>query len=154
MKCLIKNCKLARKIHQNGIRSFCVIHTSVFRRLGGRDRFREIVRLRDNNTCRNCGKVKQEGGRRFDVHHTNGLCGKLTRTFESVKKSTRYVITLCHKCHMGLHENRVKKGSPRKLTDGVKSSISFLTEQGLSIDRIAWKLKLTYPIVQRFLALK
>src|SRR3989344_3286690 len=37
--------------------------------LEGRDRLRELVRIRDNHTCQKCGKKWIEGTRRLDIHH-------------------------------------------------------------------------------------
>lgn len=83
--------------------------------LTGCDFVREKVRIRDKHTCQNCGKRWKKGQRRLDVHHLNGLCGKLSRTYDKVD-SMNCLITLCHKCHMNLDEVRHKisvKGSPR-----------------------------------------
>lgn len=70
-------------------------------RSGSRDRLRETVRIRDNHTCKICGKVWVKGERRFDVHH-------LDERMESIKNqsydraNTDKMITLCHKCHLRL----------------------------------------------------
>ena len=53
-------------------RAFQIFHNL----LGGVDKNREFARERDNHTCQICGK-KWHGGRKFDVHHKNGLCGKV-----------------------------------------------------------------------------
>lgn len=74
----------------------------------GRDRNREMVRIRDNYTCQDCSKKWIEGTRRFDVHHLNGLCGKKSRGYDSVS-SLETMITLCHKCHFNRPEHRCKE---------------------------------------------
>ena len=66
--------------------------------LRGRDYTREKVRIRDNHICQSCGKKWEYGTRRFDVHHLNGLCGKKSRSCDSVT-DINTLITLCHKCH-------------------------------------------------------
>jgi len=45
---------------------------------GRRDATREVVRIRDNRTCKLCGRQWQFGERRFDVHHLNGICGNFS----------------------------------------------------------------------------
>ncbi len=72
---------------------------------GGRDRFREIIRMRDNHTCQLCFKKWEKGKRRFDVHHQDpemegrsaerGIC-------KIDKENYDKMITLCHKCHLNL----------------------------------------------------
>ncbi len=84
----------------------------------GSDYTREMVRRRDKHTCQKCGKKWKKGKRRFDVHHLNGNCGKLSQSYDRVK-SIHLLITLCHKCHLNLPEVRKKmskKKSKRKLS--------------------------------------
>src|SRR3990167_1449568 len=69
----------------------------------GRGRTRELVRIRDNHTCQNCGKKWIEKTRRFDVHHLNGLCGKKSRSYDKISEMDK-LITLCHKCHYHRHD--------------------------------------------------
>lgn len=69
----------------------------------GRDRNRELVRLRDNHTCQNCRK-KWVSGRRFDVHHVNGMCGKKSLGYDSIKDCVN-LITLCHRCHYNHYQH-------------------------------------------------
>mgnify|MGYP001583053019 FL=1 len=88
----------------------------------GRERTRELVRIRDNHTCQNslCGKIwkqdkRKKNNRRFDIHHLNGNCGKFSRTYDRMSDIDE-LITLCHKCHLNLEEVKSKmseKSSPR-----------------------------------------
>src|SRR3990167_8056696 len=83
--------------------------------LEGRDYIREIVRIRDNHTCQKCFKKWEEGKRRFDIHHLNGLCGKKSQSYDCFEEMDG-LITLCHKCHLNLDEVREKRSnrsSPR-----------------------------------------
>lgn len=87
--------------------------------LQGRDVTRELVRRRDNYECQDCHKKWKIGERRFDCHHINGMCGKLTKKYESAKHISG-MITLCHKCHFNRPEHRVKSidwhgGAPSKV---------------------------------------
>lgn len=75
----------------------CSLCASPIKNLEGRERTRELVRIRDKHTCQNCKKV-WTSGRRFDVHHLNGVCGKKTRSYDSIFDLLG-LITLCHKCH-------------------------------------------------------
>ena len=50
--------------------------------LTGKDRTRELARIRDKHTCQKCGKIWQEGQRRFDVHHLNGKCGEMSKEYD------------------------------------------------------------------------
>ena len=80
----------------------------------GLDHIREQIRKRDNWTCQMCGKVWISGTRRLDVHHTipeqegRGGRGQYKIDRENMDK----MITLCHKCHLGLPHirKRYKKG--------------------------------------------
>lgn len=84
----------------------------------GRDRIREIVRIRDNHTCQNCGAGWLQGERRFDVHHLNGLCGKLSRACDKLKDIDG-LITLCHKCHFNHPEHsRMKVNNVNSVNNG------------------------------------
>ena len=76
----------------------------------GRDRMREIVRIRDNRQCQMCGDFWNERRRRFDVHHLNGLCGKKSRQMDYIDEIDG-MITLCHRCHFNHpeHSRNLKK---------------------------------------------
>lgn len=76
----------------------------------GRDRTREFVRKRDHYTCQNksCNRIWGKGERRFDIHHLNGLCGKLSRKYDKIS-NLKGMITLCHKCHFNHSEHSYKK---------------------------------------------
>lgn len=82
---------------------------NILNQLSGKDRTREIVRIRDNRTCQDCGKKWEEGTRRFDVHHLNGLCGKKSQSYDKISEIGG-LITLCHKCHFNRPEHATKKG--------------------------------------------
>ena len=71
--------------------------------MGGRERTRELVRIRDKFRCRCCGKSWKKGKRRFDCHHIGGLCGKNSKACESPEKLPT-MITLCHRCHFHQHD--------------------------------------------------
>jgi len=88
----------------------------------GRSRARELVRMRDKHTCRDCGLVRKTTsvvrfnkklpdlkGRRksLDVHHTKGQCGKNSVGYDSVKDISK-MITLCHRCHYNRPEHKCK----------------------------------------------
>ena len=85
-------------------RVFQILH----RKLTGQNATRERVRERDNYICQKCGKKWEKGMRRFDVHHLNGSCGKLSRSYDKLN-SLLNLITLCHKCHMNLEEVSKKR---------------------------------------------
>lgn len=65
---------------------------------GGRDRFRELIRLRDFHICQWCRKQWNTKDRRFDVHHINGTPEDTRR----LGGNTDEMITLCHKCHLNI----------------------------------------------------
>lgn len=88
----------------------------------GRSRAREMVRLRDNHTCQDCGLVRKTidillknskikglvgKSKSLDVHHLDGQCGKNSVGYDSPKDISK-MITLCHKCHYNRPEHRVK----------------------------------------------
>lgn len=88
----------------------------------GREYVRGKVRKRDKYTCRRCGfrrtpqmvskfnkDIQGLKGRikQLDVHHKNGLCGKMSRGYDSIK-TIKLLITLCHKCHYNRHDRSKK----------------------------------------------
>lgn len=97
-----------------------------FGHLEGRERARMMVRIRDKFTCQDCGarrlpittrrtnssKTNLKGRLKlFDIHHTDGRCGKNSRGYDSTKDLSG-LITLCHKCHYNRpeHTDRKKHG--------------------------------------------
>ena len=80
-------------------------------RIEGVDYTREKVRIRDNHTCQSCKKVWVKNTRRFDVHHLNGLCGKLSKKYDRVD-SIDGLITLCHRCHYN-HPSHTNQTRPK-----------------------------------------
>lgn len=73
---------------------------------GGRDKIRELVRIRDKYTCIKCGKIWVEGSRRFDVHHLDpeqeGKKARGEGCTKYDKENMDKMITVCHKCHYNL----------------------------------------------------
>ena len=64
-----------------------------YRRTGEKwEDIRELVRIRDNFTCQECGKTEEEAGRALDVHHMNPF-------LKSEDNSMENLITLCRSCH-------------------------------------------------------
>ena len=80
-------------------------------KLSGTDYLAELVRKRDNWTCQICGKVWEEGQRRFDVHHTDEK-DENRHTYANYKKFDK-MITLCHRCHLNLEHIRKKMSKKR-----------------------------------------
>jgi hypothetical protein len=76
-------------------------------RKGGREWVRFLVRARDNFTCQSCGRRWEQGQRHLDVHHLNGMCGRVARGYESTCAIPK-LITLCHKCHFNHPEHTLK----------------------------------------------
>lgn len=78
------------------------------KKINGRDFLREQVRLRDRHTCQSCGLVWNKVSRKFDVHHKNPeLEGNIGRKYSN-NYNLDDMITLCHKCHMNLHQVKDK----------------------------------------------
>ena len=106
--------QIAGKFNISKQRVSVVIKNGSWRNFG-REFIREKVRMRDKHTCQECGKKWVKGQRRFDTHHLNGLCGKKSMTYDRLE-NINCLITLCHKCHLGLDEVRHKmseESSPR-----------------------------------------
>ena len=81
--------------------------TNTPKKLQGRDRLREMVRVRDKHKCKKCGKKWEPGTRRFDVHHKDPELENLKgRQYKN--HNPKRLITLCHKCHLNLHSVRHK----------------------------------------------
>lgn len=79
---------------------------------GSRERFRELIRLRDRCTCQWCGKVWVPGTRRFDVHHILGG----SEDSRSVGGNQLEMVTLCHRCHLNIDSWKIKDGMNKKNT--------------------------------------
>lgn len=132
-------------------RKYCVPHSQRLKGIsGGRDVVRDLVRMRDNDTCQECGSV-WEGGymRRFDVHHLNDMCGKNSRGYDSVDDMDG-LTTLCHRCHMSNHTGEKIKDGIRKMSEDKKLVASFLKERGWTLDRIGKVLDMTQPTVFKY----
>jgi 5-methylcytosine-specific restriction endonuclease McrA len=82
----------------------------------GRDRVRELVRVRDGHTCQICFKKWESGQTRFDVHHLDleeeGRSHDKNAPNRDRKNMSR-LITLCRKCHIGLPSVRQKMRGKR-----------------------------------------
>ncbi len=92
-----------KKQYSNPDRIYKIVPLS---KMEGRERTREMVRIRDKHKCQDCKKKWIEGKRRFDIHHLNKLCGKKSRSYDKVSEM-KGLITLCHKCHYARPEHRV-----------------------------------------------
>lgn len=103
---ICSNCGIRFKGHQITLCKNCLIIKNTAP-LTGRDKTREMVRARDNFTCQKCRKKWKKGERRFDIHHLKGLCGKKSQKYDRVSE-TKNLITLCHKCHMGIVYKKIK----------------------------------------------
>lgn len=102
---------LKNKIKNNNskFKDFLVVNITSFTGMeaGSRDRNREMIRIRDDNTCQICGLSWKAGTRRFDVHHIDCDDNK-SRKADNLKNEWNNMITLCHKCHLSLPEHREK----------------------------------------------
>lgn len=115
----------------------------------GKDRTREVVRLRDKDTCQNCFRKWEPGTRRFDVHHLNGMCGQMTRDYDSIA-SISNLITLCHKCHMSNHVLK-KKFAHVKSNVLQKEAAKILASNGMSHNKIGKILKISATSARRWI---
>ena len=92
-----------------------ISEAEVLAKMGGRDRNRELIRIRDDHTCQLCGKKWEEGQRRLDVHHID--CEKeKTRQVDNLEKEQHNLVTLCHKCHLNLPEHRAAQVLGHKIS--------------------------------------
>lgn len=126
------------------------IPTNTARKLQGRDYARELVRTRDNYTCQSCGKKWKEGQRRFDIHHLDNLCGKLSKKADSVKNLNR-LITLCHKCHFNHPEHAMNANNtylPLR-----NAEIKQLFSSGLTRSELATKYNLSFERIRQIIVL-
>lgn len=72
--------------------------------LEGRDYKRELFREYFYWTCQKCGKVWQEGQRRFDIHHQKEGSSK-SKIYDNWTELNK-INLFCHKCHLNLPEHR------------------------------------------------
>lgn len=96
-------CRTALNANKNELK-ICKACTALYKITSGRDRNRGLVRGRDANTCQSCGIQWKGKGRRFDVHHLDGKCGKFSRSYDSVS-ILHQLVTVCHRCHYNLHDH-------------------------------------------------
>ena len=123
--------------------------------LQGRDLTRERIRIRDNHTCRKCGKEWQEGTRRFDVHHKDCDPSK-TKGYDIYEEEKDNLITLCHKCHLNIPKHRKRMGGNRKtknkrlyITRAMK--IKQFKKAGMKVSGIASEMKISPSTINRML---
>lgn len=114
----------------------------------GRDYVREQARLRDKHTCQECKEIWNGKERRFHVHHKEGLCGKNSRGYDSIK-NLEVLVTLCHRCHTLAHD-RSKPGRKSVLPQYRKEVIK-MRQKGLSYDAIGKKYGVSSQTVYSFL---
>lgn len=112
--------------------------------LSGRDMNREKIRIRDKRTCQECGRKHDPGERRFDVHHLDGLCGKMSRSYDTMENTDR-LTTLCHSCHMSKHVKTEQRTN--RLTKVQIAKFQQLREDGLSYRGIALQLGVSYASI-------
>lgn len=60
---------------------------------------RELIRIRDNHTCQNCGKPENELRRQLNVHHIN---------YNKHDVRPHNLVSLCDSCHSKTNFNRKK----------------------------------------------
>lgn len=121
----------------------------------GRDYVRQLARERDGHMCQSCGLSwdKEKHKRRFHVHHTSGMCGKIGRGYEPIS-NLDILITLCPKCHSDRHDRskkdimRRKSISPNCLSN--KKKVFELMKVGLSNRQIRSSLNLTAQQVRYY----
>ena len=103
------SCEACKKtfLKKDSHHKYCPYCSRLQKNLQGRERTRELTRVRDNHTCQSCGLKWDENMRKFDVHHLNGNCGKYSKGYDRIKDISS-LITLCHKCHMNLEEVKRK----------------------------------------------
>lgn len=109
----------------------------------GRELTRGKVRERDNHTCQDCGRVHQKGYRAFHVHHLNGMCGKKSRGYDSVKDLSG-MTTLCPKCHRKQHD-KTKYG--RRVLPNHREEVFEMRIAGHSYDVIGAKFGVSQQAV-------
>lgn len=78
------------------------------RHLSGRDRNRELARIKANFICGICGEAWKKNERSLDCHHKlKGECGVKTRSYDRLEDIQKLLV--CHhKCHLNLHSVREK----------------------------------------------
>ncbi len=107
------SCIVCQKVLTYNRKKYCVKHIPF--QYAGRDRTRNLVRIRDKFTCQECGLVrtpkmcKISSKRNLDIHHLNGMCGKKSKGYDKVSEMNG-LITLCHKCHFNRHDWSGKNG--------------------------------------------
>lgn len=118
---------------------------------GGRDRKREIIRIRDNHTCQLCGKVWIKGTRRFDIHHKDCDKEKSLQT-DNLEKEADNMTTLCHKCHLNLLEHRLTMLGNRKkqLSEEQRDELLLLLKNGVSSKEISKQFNITKQSVFKY----
>jgi predicted transcriptional regulator len=82
---------------------------------GARERYNELVRIRDGHRCQICGKKWKKGTRRFDVHHLDENIEKIKVKDRntSMYRDFQRMITLCHSCHLNIPHIRGRMSQGR-----------------------------------------
>ena len=149
---------LRKKVRQNQ-KARPITLKNVFKQTGiksgGRDRYRELVRIRDEHTCQLCDKKWENGKRRFDIHHIKGnyeLTRKCDRNFNNQ-------ITLCHSCHLQVDgwkisvSEKVKEHIYKMKQEYLprNNEIKELRESGLTLQKIGDKYGISRERVRQVL---
>lgn len=150
-KCEVPSCDTHFLPKDTGTRFYCSEHSEELKKFTGRDLVSELVRIRDNKTCQNCHKKWNGEERRFDIHHLNGNCGKLSNSYDS-RMQTDGLTTLCHKCHMSKHSAHLTRIKLNKTTEAKKEAIVALHGLGWSTHKIAKATNCKQPTVSRLLS--
>ena len=81
----------------------------------GRDYLKEIVRIRDNHTCQECGIKWWKGQRKFDVHR---ISNDDNGGYYPVSDIDNW-ITYCHLCHLNLlaHRKKISEAMYKRLKE-------------------------------------
>mgnify|MGYP007071621094 CR=1 FL=1 len=137
------------------------------KQLQGRELARYRVRERDKFTCQDCGLKRTnefviESNKKFgsgvskgkikslDVHHINGMCGKKSKGYDSVKDLTG-MITLCHKCHFNRPEHKVQSEDWERNSQTSKNEMLALKFRGKTICEIASLYSISHQRVSQIL---
>ncbi len=81
-------------------------------KIGGRERYRELVRKRDDYKCQLCFYKWEKGQRRLDTHHIYDKNGENSKKCD---KEFDKMITLCHRCHLRIDSYKIPHKSRKRI---------------------------------------
>ena len=121
------------------------------------DYLREKIRIRDGHTCQKCGKKWRLGERRLDVHHLDITWENKSHNrgiYNYDNNNPKQLISLCHKCHLGLPHIQKKRISkrPSRFTKDMRKIMAEMWDDGYTLREIGQEFGTSHQRISQILS--